>query len=117
MDTTKTADEDLEIRTLKDLHEIKLEIQEIKALINNSNLQFKMAISEHQAQCPMMHKDFLLKSDCFPAWKECYAQHAKETGKTFDLWYERGKKIIIATGALWIMASTINWTAVLQIVK
>ena len=117
MDTTKTADEDLEIRTLKDLHEIKLEIQEIKALINNSNLQFKMAISEHQAQCPMMHKDFLLRSDCFPAWKECYAQHAKETGKTFDLWYERGKKITITIGALWIMASSVNWRSVLEIIK
>jgi len=117
MELTKTSDEELEIRTLRDLHEIKLEIQEIKALINNNQMQFKIQLAEHQAQCPMMHKDVLLKSDCYTAWKDCYNQHTAETGKTFDKYFERAKKIGIALIIAYAALSNMDITQFLKIVQ
>lgn len=109
--------EDIEIRLMRELTDIKLQLQRVESLFNNAEMRFKMAIAEHQTHCPMMHKKVLTEGDCYSDWKMCHDRHIKESGKKFDIGYERIKKILVAAGALWIMASTVNWHGILQAVK
>lgn len=117
MGNDSTNSEDLEIRLMKELHEIKLQLQEVKTMFGNSQLQVKMAIAEHQTNCPMMYKKPLLEGQSYEEWKRCHAMHTKETGKSFDIWFDRGKKLVVLIGALWILLSTVNWSVLLKAVQ
>ena len=109
--------EDIEVRLTKELSDIKVQLQELKSMLSHSESRFKIAIMEHQTQCPMMHKTPLLEGHSYEEWKKCHEIHTKETGKSFDVAYDRIKKLIIAGGALYIIGSGVNWAAVLSVVK
>ena len=117
MGNDSTNQEDIEIRLMRELTDIKLQLQRVESLFTNTEMRFKMAIAEHQTHCPMMHKRVLTEGDAFPEWKACHEKYIKESGKRFDIGYERIKKILVAAGALWIMLSTVNWNGILQAVK
>lgn len=117
MGSDSTNQEDIEIRIIRELTDIKLELQELRQMHTNSELKVKMAISDHQTQCPMMHKKPLLEGHSYEEWKKCHEIHTKETGKSFDVAYDRIKKLIMVAGAAYIIASNINWAAVLSVVK
>lgn len=109
--------EDIEVRLTKELSDIKVQLQELKSMLSHSESRFKIAIMEHQTQCPMMHKKPLLEGHSYEEWKKCHEIHTKETGKSFDVAYDRIKKLIVVAGAAYIIASNINWAAVLSVVK
>ena len=117
MGNDSTNQEDIEIRIIRELTDIKLELQELRQMHTNSELKVKMAISDHQAQCPMMHKKPLLEGHAYEEWKKCHEIHTKETGKNFDIAYDRIKKLIVVAGAAYIIASGVNWAAVISVVK
>lgn len=109
--------EDIEVRLTKELSDIKVQLQELKSMLSHSESRFKIAIMEHQTQCPMMHKKPLLEGHSYEEWKKCHEIHTKETGKSFDVAYDRIKKLIVVAGAAYIIASGVNWAAVLSVVK
>lgn len=109
--------EDIEVRLTKELSDIKVQLQELKSMLSHSESRFKIAIMEHQTQCPMMHKRPLLEGQSYEEWKKCQAIHAKETGRSFDVAYDRIKKLMIVAGAAYIIASGVNWAAVISVVK
>lgn len=117
MGNDSTNSEDIEIRIIRELTDIKLELQELRQMHTNSELKVKMAINEHQTSCPMMHKKPLLEGQSFEEWKRCHDRHIKETGKSFDIWFDRGKKLVVLIGALWILLSTVNWSMLLKVVQ
>lgn len=109
--------EDIEVRLTKELSDIKVQLQELKSMLSHSESRFKIAIMEHQTQCPMMHKKPLLEGQAYEEWKKCHLQHIEENGRSFDLWYDRIKKLVVVAGAAYIIASSVNWAAVLSVVK
>lgn len=111
--TGSTDSEDLEIRIIRELTAIRLELQELRQLHASSELKFKIAIAEHQTHCPLMSKHLITKETCYADWQDCYQRHKKETGKGFDLWFERGKRLLVLAGTVYIVASNINWQAII----
>lgn len=117
MGNDSTNQEDIEIRIIRELTDIKLELQELRQMHTNSELKVKMAISDHQAQCPMMHKKPLLEGQAYEEWKKCHAIHTKENGKSFDIWYDRSKKIGIAVLFLYAVLQSVNVDKVAELLK
>jgi hypothetical protein len=117
MGNDSTNQEDIEIRIIRELTDIKLELQELRQMHTNSELKVKMAISDHQAQCPMMHKKPLLEGHAYEEWKKCHEIHAKETGKNFDIWYDRSKKIGVGILFIYAILKSINADKLMELLK
>ena len=115
--TDSHTGEDLEIRIVRELTEIKLEIQSLKHQISNTDLQLSCKIADHQANCPMMAKQVLTRDQYYPEWLECHKRYSTEQAKGFDVWYERGKKIITIAGAIYIIAININWQGITEVLR
>jgi hypothetical protein len=117
MGNDTTNQEDIEIRIIRELTDIKLELQELRQMHTNSELKVKMSISEHQAQCPMMHKRPVLEGQSYEEWKKCQAQHIKESGRSFDIWYDRTKKIGIAVLFIYAILQSVNAEKLMELLK
>lgn len=111
--TDSHTGEDLEIRIVRELTEIKLEIQALKHQISNTDLQLSCKIAEHQANCPMMAKQVLTRDQCYTEWVDCHKRYNTEQRSIFATWFDIGKKIIAIVGAGYIVAININWKNIL----
>lgn len=112
-----TNQEDIEVRLTKELSDIKVQLQELKSMLSHSESRFKIAIMEHQTNCPMMHKKPLLEGQAYEEWKKCHQQHTKETGRSFDIWYDRSKKIGIVFLFVYAILQNINIDKIAEILK